>query len=73
MATHCAVTMVTACQIHCFPKVGINTNLVGTCVDHSIHQAVDESVGNNNKLDKAIQNVLKFVNFLVESCKTFWS
>ena len=63
MGTHCAATMVTARKIHCFPKVGINTNFVRTCVDHIIHLIVDESMANISKLDGAIKKVPKFVKF----------
>ena len=63
MTTHFAATMVTELQINCFPKVGINTKLVGSCVDHIIHLVVDESMVNIKKLDGARKKVPKFVKF----------
>ena len=39
-------TMFAACQIHCFPQAGLNTSLIRSYVDHSIHLAVDERLSN---------------------------
>ena len=61
-------TMVSTYQTNYFLQVGLNTNLVGTCADHTIHLAVGESLGSVKKLEAAIKQVWKFVNYLVKSC-----
>ena len=60
-----AATIVAAHQIHYFPKVGLNINLIRTCVHHTI-LVIDKIMAIINKLNGAIKKVPKFVKFLVE-------
>ena len=60
-------TMVAARRPGGYPAVGLNTNLVGTCIDHTIHLVVEESLENVRDLADAIKKVRQFVEYLVQS------
>ena len=63
-----AATMIAARQSHRFPEVGLNTNLVGTCEDLTIHLVVDECRESIKRLDGAIKKVFE-VFIPVKYCK----
>ena len=54
LTTDGAATMVDAHQNNHFPEVGLNTNLVGTCINHMIHLFVNKSMKQIMRLDEVI-------------------
>jgi hypothetical protein len=59
--------MVASARPGSFAHVGLNTNLTGVCVDHTIHLGVEESLGRVPKMVGAINKVRKLVEYFVQS------
>ena len=59
--------MVATYQPYHYPDVDLNANLVGTCADHTIHVAIEQSLVSVRKLKAARKKIQKFVNYSVES------